>query len=144
VAWLVVLGGLSAGTPHRDRLRWLVPPLLRLAEYSTLVWIGVNAGPSSAPAAFALLGALAFRHYDLVYRLRHQGVPPPSWLGAATGGWDGRLIVAWVLLAAGALPAGFFAAAGLLAVLLIAESGASWVRFADANTYDDDQEDEIQ
>jgi hypothetical protein len=144
IAWLVLLGGLSTGTPHRDRLRWLVPPLLRLAEYSALVWIAVNAGRSSAPAAFALLCALAFRHYDLVYRLRHQGAPAPDWLGLLAGGWDGRLILGWVLLAAGALPAGFFAEAGLLGAVLVTESAAGWARFAGASSYDDDQEDEIQ
>jgi hypothetical protein len=149
VAWLVVAAGVSSGTPHRDRLRWLVPPLLRLAEYSALVWIGVNAGRSSAPAAFAVLGVLAFRHYDVVYRLRHQGAPPPDWVGALAGGWEGRVIIAWILLAAGALPAGYFLAAGLLAALLVTETVASWVSFQrraqPAGAFDDDdEEDEIQ
>jgi hypothetical protein len=145
VAWLVVVGGLSAGTPHRDRLRWLVPPLLRLVEYSALVWIGVNAGHSSAPAAFALLGALAFRHYDLVYRLRHQGVEPPGWLGF--GGWDGRLILIALFLLAGWLPTALFVAAGVLALVYVTESAAGWLRFTraagQAGLYDD-EEDEIQ
>ena len=43
------------------------------------------------PAAFALICALAFRHYDLVYRLRHRGVTPPRWVDLAGLGWDGRL-----------------------------------------------------
>jgi phosphatidylglycerophosphate synthase len=132
----------------RARLDWLVPPLLRLVEYSGLLWIAVSAGRSSEPAAFALLAVLAFRHYDLVYRLRHQGVPPAEWLGVLAGGWDGRLILGWVLFAAGALPAGFFVLAGLLGAVLVTESVASWVRFArdagGAGSFDDDQEDEIQ
>ncbi|MEA2429318.1 MAG: hypothetical protein QOF37_2946, partial [Thermoleophilaceae bacterium] len=148
IAWFVVFAGLSSATPHTDRLRWLVPPLLRLGEYSALVWVAVCAGRSSAPSAFAVLCVLAFRHYDLVYRLRHQGGPPPEWLGVLAGGWDGRLILGGLLLAAGALPAGFYVLAGLLGAVLVTESVASWVRYArqtgGAATYDDDQEDEIQ
>jgi hypothetical protein len=145
VAWFVVWAGLSSGTPHRDRLRWGVPPALRLAEYSSVIWIAANAGDSSLPAAFAFLSVLAFRHYDLVYRLRHQGVAPPGWIGF--GGWDGRLILSVVLLVAGLLPAGFFVAAALFAVVLVAETVASWRRFSraagEAGLFDD-EEDEIQ
>ena len=73
VAWLVLLAGASAGRPLRDRLRWVVPPALRVAEYAGLLWIAALAGPSSVPAAFALLLAITYRHYDMVYRLRHRG-----------------------------------------------------------------------
>lgn len=144
LGWFVVLGGSSSGRAHRERLRWVVPAVLRLGEYSSLVWIAVNAGGSSTAAAFALLGALAFRHYDLVYRLRNQGASPPDWVGLLAGGWDGRLIIGWLLLAAGALPAGLFVLAGLLATMLVSESVASWVRFergdqAQAGSYDDEE-----
>jgi hypothetical protein len=145
ILWLVFWGGLSSGRPYRDRIRWAVPPVLRLAEYSTVVWVAANAGDSSLPAAFAFLSVLAFRHYDLVYRLRHQGVAPPDWLGF--GGWDGRLILVALFLIAGWLPAALFVAAGAMAVVLVSESAASWVRFTraagQAGLYDD-EEDEIQ
>jgi Family of unknown function (DUF5941) len=145
IAWFVIWAGVSSGAPHRDRLRWAVPPALRLAEYSAVIWIAANAGAASLPAAFAFLSVLTFRLYDLVYRLRHQGVAPPDWLGF--GGWDGRLVLALVLLLVGALPAGFFIAAAALAVVFVAESAASWVRFTraagQAGLYDD-EEDEIQ
>src|SRR4051794_2221317 len=127
VAWFVVWAGISSGAPHTDRIRWAVPPALRGAEFPTIGWIGANAGASSLPAAFGFLSVLAFRHYDLVYRLRHQGVPAPDWLGF--GGWDGRLILALVLLAIGALPAGFFIAAALLAVVFVTEATVSWRAF---------------
>jgi hypothetical protein len=147
VAWFVIFAGLSSATPHTDRLRWLVPPLLRLGEYSAIVWIAVNARDPAAASAFAVLCVLAFRHYDLVYRLRHQGVPPPEWLAILAGGWDGRLILGGLLLVAGALPAGFYVLAGLLGAVLVTESVASWVRYArgpgGAASYDN-QEDEIQ
>lgn len=143
VAWLLVCGALSAGRPHLDRLRWSVPPLLRLCEYATLVWIGAEGGESSRPAAFAFICALTFRHYDLVYRMRHQGVAPPRWLGNLALGWDGRLLLGYLLLVAGALPAGFFVAAGLLAAVFAAETVAGWRRFGRTQqpaTYEDEED----
>jgi hypothetical protein len=126
VAWLVLLGGISSGRPHTDRLRWAVIPTVRLAEYAGVLWLAAIAGGSGPAAAFALLAAVAFRHYDLVYRLRYQGVAPPRWVGDLAGGWEGRLIATWALLAAGALPAGLFALAGVLGVVFVGESIASW------------------
>jgi hypothetical protein len=86
---------------------------------------------------------LAFRHYDLVYRLRHAGTAPPAWLGDLALGWDGRLVLGYILLVAGALPAGFFIAAGLLATAFAAESIAGWRRFGRAPrpvTYEDEED----
>ncbi|MCW2990824.1 MAG: hypothetical protein JWM73_1418 [Solirubrobacterales bacterium] len=116
LAWLVLLGGLSrGGNLERDRFRWTVPPLLRVGEYAALVWLAPAAG-------LALIVVLAFHHYDLVYRLRYHP-PAPERLG---GGWDTRLVAAGVLLAAGALPEGFYAGAGILGALFVAECVASW------------------
>lgn len=143
LAWLVLVGGASSGRPPSDRLRWAVPPALRLAEYAGLLWIGALAGGASQPAAFALLCALAFRHYDIVYRLRHQGVSQPRWAGNLACGWDGRLVLGYILLVAGALPAGFFVAAGLLATVFVAESVAGWRRFGRTQqpaTYEDEED----
>jgi Family of unknown function (DUF5941) len=143
LAWLVLVGGASTGRPPSDRLRWAVPPALRLAEYAGLLWIGALAGGASQPAAFALLCALAFRHYDIVYRLRHQGVSQPRWVGNLACGWDGRLVLGYILLVAGALPAGFFVAAGLLATVFVAESVAGWRRFGRTQqpaTYEDEED----
>ena len=143
IAWLVLMGGLSAGRPHLDRLRWAAPPLLRLCEYATLVWIGAEGGESSRPAAFAFICVLTFRHYDIVYRLRHQGVAPPRWRGNLALGWDGRILLGYILLVAGALPAGFFVAAGLLAAVFAAGTVAGWRRFGRAQqpaTYEDEED----
>jgi hypothetical protein len=127
LAWLVLAGGAATGRPERGRLRWLLPGVLRLGEYAGLLWISALAGPSSAPAAFALLAAIAFRHYDLVYRLRHRGVTPAGWVNALAAGWDGRLAIAFALLVAGALPTGFFVWAAVLAVAFVGEAVAGWV-----------------
>jgi hypothetical protein len=119
-----------------------VPPLLRAVEYGGLLWIGALAG-DGLPGAFAVLCVLWFRHYDLVYRVRHQGVPPPRWLGDVALGWEGRLLGAYVLLVTGALPAGFYLYAALLAVVLVAETIDAWTRFSRARrpmTYDEEED----
>jgi hypothetical protein len=143
LAWLVVVAGAMSGTPPTDAFRWVVAPLLRLAEYAGLLWIGAVAGEQSQPAAFAVLAVVAFHHYDLVYRLRNLGTEPPRWLGDLALGWDGRLVLGYILLVAGALPAGFFVAAGLLATAFVAESIAGWRRFGrapQAVTYEDEED----
>jgi hypothetical protein len=127
LAWVVVTLGIASGTPPRAQIRWAEPPLMRAAEYTALIWIAALEGPGAYPAAFALLAALTFRHYDLVYRLRHRGVVPARWVSRLSGGWDLRLIVAFVLLAAGALPAGYFIAAGVLGVAFVGEAVYGWL-----------------
>jgi phosphatidylglycerophosphate synthase len=144
IAWLVLLGGVSSGRPLRDRLRWAVPPLLRVAEYGGLLWIAAVAGADAVPGAFALLCAVTFRHYDIVYRLRQRGVTPPRLLNRAAGGWDGRLLAGLALALAGAAPTGFFVVAALLAIAFVGESIASWLTFGrsqQAPVYEDEEED---
>jgi predicted outer membrane lipoprotein len=128
LGWLVLLGGLAAGRPHTDRMRWAVPPALRAGEYAAILWLGALG--DALPAAFAILAVLWFRHYELVYRLRHQGVAPPGWVGALTGGWEGRLLGGWLLLVAGALPTAFYLYAAALALVLVGETVAAWRRFS--------------
>jgi hypothetical protein len=143
IAWLVLLGGLTGGARTGHPLEWTLLPALRLSEYAGLLWLGALAGSSSLPAAFALVAAVAFRHYELAYRLRLRGTAPPPWLGTVSGGWDGRLIAGWLLLAAGALPAGFYALAGVLAIVSAAESVRSWRshgRSLQAPVYEDEEE----
>jgi uncharacterized protein DUF5941 len=127
LAWVLVVAGASSGARPRARIRWAELPLLRATEYISLTWIAALEGPDAYPAAFALLAALTFRHYDLVYRLRHRGVTPAPWLSALSGGWDGRLVGAFLLLVAGALPAGYFVAAAVLGTAFVAEAAYAWV-----------------
>ena len=143
IAWAVVLGGISSGRPLQGRFEWAVAPLLRVTEYAGLLWIGSLAGDDSLPAAFALICAIAYRHYDDVYRLRTQGTPPARWVAALGGGWDGRLVIAYVLLVAGALPAGFYVLAAVLGIAFAGESIVSWLRFsASARPILDEDEEE--
>jgi hypothetical protein len=126
IAWAVLAGGLASARPLTDPLRWAVPPTLRAIEYAGLLWIAAVEGSSSLPAAFALLCAITYHHYDVVYGMRHRGVALPERVRAAGGGWDGRLLVACVLLLAGALPAGFFVMAAAIAVLFGGETVVEW------------------
>jgi uncharacterized protein DUF5941 len=127
IACVIVLAGASSGSPPREKIRWAEPPLMRAIEYSALIWIAAVSGADAYPAAFALLAALTFRHYDLVYRLRHRGVVPARWVSVLGLGWDGRLILAVVLLVAGALPAGYFVVAAILGVAFVAEAVYGWL-----------------
>ena len=146
LAWLILLAGATSAAPPRDRLGWAVAPAIRALEYAGLLWISTQGGRNSAAAAFALICALSFRHYDLVYRRRHQGLVPPRWVANLAAGWDGRLVLGYILLVADALPAGFFVAAGLLATVFVAESIAGWRRFGRGHngkqpaTYEDEED----
>jgi hypothetical protein len=127
VAWLVLTLGTSCGRWPKESFHWAVPSLVRLGEYATLAWLA--AIDDAVPAAFALIAALTFRHYDLVYRLRHRAEVPPAWLNALAAGWDGRVVIAWLLLALGALPAAMYVWAGLLGAVSLAETVVAWRRF---------------
>ena len=142
VAWFALWAGISSGRPHTDRFAWALPSVVRAGEYGGIIWIGATVGESATAAAFALIAALAFRHYDLVYRSRFQGRPPAAWLDVATGGWEGRLVVVTLLLVAGALPAALFVLAGALAAVLVSECVVSWRRHAatPVSIYEDEED----
>ena len=132
VAVLVLTLGITNVRYPKESFRWAVPSLVRIGEYAALAWLAATA--DAVPAAFALIAALTFRHYDLVYRLRHRAELPPRWLNLLAAGWDGRVIIAWLLLALGALPAAMYIWAGLLGVVSVAETVASWRRFERSRT----------
>jgi phosphatidylglycerophosphate synthase len=142
VAWLVIVGGISAHGPMVDRLRWLVPPLARALEFGTITWLATLDSSQAVPAAFAFLCAVCFREYDLVYRLRHHGTEPPRMVGDLGLGWDGRVLLTLALLAAGLLPAGLYIAAGLLAVLFVGDAVRAWrtLNRAPVSAFDDEEE----
>jgi hypothetical protein len=140
LAWAVVAESAAAGRPARKGV-WTEPPLVRLTEYVAYIWLAALEGSHALPSAFALIAALAFHNYDMAYRLRHQGAMPPAWLSAP--GWEGRVAIGFVLLAVGALPAGFYVAAGVLGVVFVVEAAVSWIaagRGAEADPYADEQE----
>lgn len=144
IAWVILVGGLASGRPLVDRLRWAVPSALRVIEYAGLLWVASVAGASSLPAVFALLCAITYHHYDVVYGFRHRGGPLPRWAQAAGGGWDGRLLLALVLLLVGALPAGFYVTAVAVAALFIGVTIAQWrhIGRTERPLYDDEEDED--
>ncbi len=120
----VVAGASSSGVVHRDRYRWLVPPLLRAIEFSTVAYLAVSAGHPDA--GFAFIAAVCFHQYDLVYRLRHRGAEAERWVTWLGLGWGGRMLLVLALVLVDALPAGLYAAAALLALLWVGDAIRAW------------------
>ncbi|MFF4895009.1 DUF5941 domain-containing protein [Streptomyces sp. NPDC001068] len=109
VTWAPVAGaavyaltsGLALARPLKGALDWLVPPLFRAAEYGTvLVLAGKSGVNGTLPAAFGLVAAVAYHHYDTVYRIRGGAGAPPAWLVRAVGGQEGRTLLVTVVAAA--------------------------------------------
>ncbi|MFE9448204.1 DUF5941 domain-containing protein [Streptomyces sp. NPDC006739] len=138
-SWLPVLGAvfyvlqspLALARPLKGALDWLVPPLFRAAEYGTVLILASKAGVNGAlPAAFGLVAAVAYHHYDTVYRIRGDAGAPPAWLVRSIGGQEGRTLLV-TLLAAALTAAQFTTALTVLAVavalLVLAESIRFWV-----------------
>ncbi|MFF7233806.1 MULTISPECIES: DUF5941 domain-containing protein [Streptomyces] len=138
-SWLTVgvalcsalLAGAAVSRPLKGALDWLVPPFFRAGEYVTILVLAARADvPGALPAAFGLVAAVAYHHYDTVYRIRGGTGAPPRWLVRATGGHEGRVLVVTVLAAA-LPPEGFTIAltalAVVLALLVLVESIRFWV-----------------
>jgi Family of unknown function (DUF5941) len=143
-AWVAGRAAAHAPSARAHPLAWALPPLLRLVEYGSLIALTAIADPDALPVCFALLGVLAFHHYDTVYRLRHQRLAPPSWVQAVGGGWEGRLLAASALALGGGLRYGLFAAAVGLGLVYVIESILSWMRFGRAGgpLLDEDQDED--
>jgi hypothetical protein len=90
-ATALLLAGPGSSHRHDGRLDWLVPPILRLTEYGFIACVGF-AHRVPPVLTFAVLGAIAFHHYDTTYRIRQQVYPPP-WLSSAGLGWEGRMLL---------------------------------------------------
>ena len=80
-----------------------------------------------------------------MYRLRHRGVVPARWVTALSLGWDGRLVLAYVLLVIGALPAGYYVMAIVLGVAFVGEAVYGWavIGRVEQPLGDEDEEDEL-
>lgn len=126
----VPAAGCGWSPPLRGRLAWVLPSSLFALEVSVHVLVQQGVDPSASLAGvFAFIAAAAYRRYDVIYRIRDLGVAPPAWLRAATGGVEGRLLLVSVVaaLAPHRLDGALLLAAGLLGVMVLAESTRAWV-----------------
>ncbi|MCX0247286.1 DUF5941 domain-containing protein [Streptomyces drozdowiczii] len=127
-----VCSGVAVARPLKGALDWLVPPVFRAAEYCTVLILAARSDIDGAlPAAFGLVSAVAYHHYDTVYRIRGGTGAPPQWLVRTIGGHEGRTLVVAVLAAALAGASGFATALTVLAVavavIVLVESIRFWV-----------------
>ncbi|WBO62581.1 DUF5941 domain-containing protein [Streptomyces camelliae] len=138
-SWWPVLGALfyvlqsplAVARPLKGALDWLVPPFFRAAEYGTVLVLADKAGVNGAlPAAFGLVAAVAYHHYDTVYRIRGNAGAPPAWLTRVIGGHEGRTLLVAVLaavLTASQFTVALTVLAVVVALVVLAESIRFWV-----------------
>lgn len=132
-AGYALTSGLAVARSLQGPLDWLVPPVFRAAEYGTILVLAADSGVNGAlPAAFGLVSAVAYHHYDTVYRIRGGTGAPPHRLVRAIGGHEGRTLA--VTVAAALLyeqNQGFTIAltalAAALALAVLSESIRFWV-----------------
>ncbi|WP_406162345.1 CDP-alcohol phosphatidyltransferase family protein [Streptomyces sp. NBC_00882] len=126
-----VAAGQTLYRPLKGALDWLVPPLFRAAEYGTVLILAAAADVNGAlPAAFGLVAAVAYHHYDTVYRIRGNAGAPPAWLVRAIGGHEGRTLLVTVLaalLTASQFTVALTVLAVAVALLVLVESIRFWV-----------------
>ncbi|MFJ7240324.1 DUF5941 domain-containing protein [Streptomyces olivaceus] len=122
---------LAVARPLTGALDWLVPPFFRAAEYGTVLALAAKSDVNGAlPAAFGLVAAVAYHHYDTVYRIRGGAGAPPRWLVRTVGGHEGRTLMITVLaalLTASQFKVALTACAVAVALVVLAESIRFWV-----------------
>ncbi|WP_443333207.1 DUF5941 domain-containing protein [Streptomyces sp. CB03234] len=128
----VLTSGTAVAHSLKGALDWLVPPVFRAAEYVTILVLAARSeAPGALPAAFGLVAAVAYHHYDTVYRIRGGTGAPPAWLVRTIGGHEGRTLVVAVLATALAAGSHFTLALTALAVavalVVLVESIRFWV-----------------
>ncbi|MFE7890110.1 DUF5941 domain-containing protein [Streptomyces sp. NPDC057412] len=126
-----LLAGEAVRHPLKGALDWLVPPVFRAAEYGTVLLLAAKADVQGAlPAAFGLVAAVAYHHYDTVYRIRGGAGAPPAWLVRTIGGHEGRTLLVTLLaavLTASQFTVALTALAVAVALVVLVESIRFWV-----------------
>ncbi|MEU2782967.1 DUF5941 domain-containing protein [Streptomyces sp. NPDC007110] len=126
-----VTSGLAVARPLKGALDWLIPPVFRAAEYCTVLVLAARADVNGAlPAAFGLVAAVAYHHYDTVYRIRGGAGAPPAWLVRTIGGHEGRTLLVTLLaavLTASQFTVALTALAVAVALVVLVESIRFWV-----------------
>ena len=123
---VLLLAGPGSAHPHTGRLDWAAPNIIRVIEYGYLATLGFSDGVSK-PLVYALIGVLAYHHYDTAYRTR-QRLWPAAWVFRAGLGWDGRMLIAGLGALTHTAPLVYAVLTGYLGVLFAAESIHFWSR----------------
>ncbi|MEU1091117.1 DUF5941 domain-containing protein [Streptomyces sp. NPDC005892] len=125
-----VLAGLAVSRPLKGALDWLVPPFFRAAEYCAVLALAARSGvPHAVPAAFGLVAAVAYHHYDTVYRIRGGTGAPPQWLVRTVLGHEGRTLVVALFAAVLGTRSSFTTALTALAVAVALVVTVESIRF---------------
>ncbi|PZF96399.1 CDP-alcohol phosphatidyltransferase [Micromonospora deserti] len=125
VALLVLLiGGLGAGAAHNGPLDWLVPAVLRAAEYLFAIAVGVVGGVPPW-LVFGYVFVLTLHHYDLTARLEKRQAAPP--LHPATLGWEGRSALLALAAIVGFAAIGMATLGTYLLVVFVGSVVLAWV-----------------
>ncbi|MFF8958473.1 DUF5941 domain-containing protein [Streptomyces sp. NPDC014894] len=135
----VLTSGLAVARPLGGALDWLVPPVFRAAEYGAILALAARAD-GALPAAFGLVSAVAYHHYDTVYRIRGGTGAPPRWLVRVIGGHEGRILVVALLaalIAATDFTTALTALAVVVALVVLVESIRFWVSSAAPAVHDE-------
>ncbi|MEU6369557.1 DUF5941 domain-containing protein [Streptomyces sp. NPDC046931] len=127
----VLLAAEAVAHPLKGALGWLVPPFFRAAEYGTVLILAAKSGVNGVlPAAFGLVAAVAYHHYDTVYRIRGDAGAPPRRLVRAVGGHEVRTLVVTILaalLTAAQFKVALTVLAVYVALVVLVESIRFWV-----------------
>jgi len=114
----------------RGRFAWSGPALLRALELTTIALLVTIGSKGLQPLAFWILFAIAYHHYDTLYRSL-QGAMPPRWLTWLGFGWDGRIVVVGVItlgLAASLTEASLTVLLGWWALWFAGVASIQWLR----------------
>ncbi|MBF8190894.1 hypothetical protein ITP53_35360 [Nonomuraea sp. K274] len=131
VAIMLLLVLPTAPRDHLGRFDWLTPPLLRGAEFLSMIAIGLTADVPKW-LLFVLVYVVGYHTYDTVYRTR-QSIWPPAWVFHAGLGWELRLLIIGAGAAFGVLTPVLALLTAYLFVLFAVESVTSWVRLDKAS-----------
>ena len=82
-----------------NRFDWLEPSILRAIEGAFFIW-AVSVTDLNRPAAFLMLFAILYGHYDALYRAL-QGERKPKWLAISGGFILGRIALLGIFLGLG-------------------------------------------
>ncbi len=123
----LALFAVAYGPGPRGRLGWMPPAVSRAVEMITLVAIAWFSPDVDPVAVFALLAAGAWRHYDVIYRIRNQHSLPGRTAWLLLLGTEGRILVAIGLFLVFGVQAWLWFAL-YVAVVAVVDSAWSWFR----------------